>query len=166
MGWSSPWEGAWRGWTEPYLPYKNYYLESGWWTVKKMYEQGLLVEGEKAGFWCAHCETVLAGYEVTDSYKQVTDPSIFVKFPLRGEDKTFLLVWTTTPWTLSSNVAIAVHPEEIYVKVKVGKEIFILAKKRLAVLKELEISGKVIESFKGKKLEGMTYRGILDTPMQ
>jgi len=158
--------GAWRGWVEPYLTYKNYYLESGWWSVKKLFEKGLLVEGEKPGFWCSHCETVLAGYEVSDSYKNVQDPSVFVKFPVRGEKGTFFLVWTTTPWTLPSNVAIAVHPDENYVKVETGAGKLILAEKRLAVLEELEIGHKVLEKKKGKELEGMKYSGIVDTPIQ
>jgi len=158
--------GAWRGWLEPYMTYKNHFLESGWWSVKQMYERGLLVEGNKSGYWCSHCETVLAGYEVTDSYKQVTDPSIFVKFPVRGEKNTFFLVWTTTPWTLPSNVAIAVHPNENYVKVEVSGEKLILAEKRLSALEELEIGYKVLEKIPGKKLEGMKYNGVVDTPLQ
>ncbi len=157
--------GAWRGWVEPYLTYRNYYLESGWWSVKRMWERGLLVEGEKPGFWCSHCETVLAGYEVSDSYRNVQDPSIFVKFPLRGEDAS-LLVWTTTPWTLTSNVCIAVHPEEAYVKVETGAGSLVLAEKRLEVLGELGIGYKVLEKFPGKRLEGRKYSGVLDTPLQ
>lgn len=157
--------GAWRGWVEPYLTYKNYYLESGWWSVKQMYERGLLVEGERSGFWCSHCETVLAGYEVTDSYKNVQDPSLYVKFPVKGEDS-FLLVWTTTPWTLPSNVAIAVHPDETYVKVGVGEEKLILAEKRLPVLGELGKKYTLLEKYKGRQLEGMKYLRVVDTPLQ
>jgi len=108
--------GAWRGWLEPYMTYKNYYLESGWWTVKQLYDKGLLAEGHRPGFWCPKCETVLAGYEVTDSYKNLEDPSIFIKFPVMGKHNEFLLVWTTTPWTLPANVAVVAHPDETYVK--------------------------------------------------
>jgi isoleucyl-tRNA synthetase len=78
---------AWRGWVEPYLTSDNAYRESGWWTIKNMYENGQLFEGQKPGFWCPSCQTVLSGYEVTDSYKNVEDPSIFIKFPVRGYDK-------------------------------------------------------------------------------
>jgi len=152
--------GALRGWLNPYLTSENYYIESGWWTVKTLYEKGLLVEGTKPSFWCSHCETVLSGYEVTDSYKDVEDPSIFVKFPLGNNE--YLLVWTTTPWTLNANVAVCVHPEEIYVKAKVGEEIFILAEKRLQILDKCEI----IEKFSGKKLEGLKYKPLLDIPLQ
>lgn len=163
--------GAWRGWLKPYLTSENYYIESGWWTVKKIYEKGLLVEGEKPGFWCSHCETVLAGYEVTDSYKNIEDHSIFVKFPLAGK-KEFLLVWTTTPWTLPANVAICAHPEEQYVKAEVKKEnkketeVLILAEKRLKLLDELGTKYKILEKFQGKKLEGEKYLPILDIPLQ
>ncbi|MFH1978399.1 MAG: isoleucine--tRNA ligase [Candidatus Aenigmatarchaeota archaeon] len=158
---------AWRGWVEPYLTYKNYYLESGWWTIKNVYEKGLLSEGHKPGFWCSHCETVLAGYEVTDSYKNLEDPSIFIKFPLKDEKDTFLLVWTTTPWTLPSNVAIAAHPDEKYVKVEVMTgEKLILAEKRLEVLTDLDIGYKIVETFNGKKLENKKYLGVVDVDLQ
>lgn len=157
---------AWRGWIDPYLTYTNDYLESGWWSIKQIAEKGLLIEGERSGFWCTHCETVLAGYEVTDSYKTVQDPSITVKFPVRGEPGTFLLVWTTTPWTLPSNVAIAVHPQETYTKVRVGQEILILAEKRLSVLDEIGLSYQVIDHLKGTSLEGLAYHGVVDTPLQ
>ncbi len=158
---------AWKGWLEPYLTYKNYYLESGWWTVKKLFDKGLFVEGHKPGFWCSHCETVLAGYEVTDSYKNVEDPSIFIKFPVKGKKDEFFLVWTTTPWTLPSNVCIAAHPEEKYVKVEIPTgEKLILAEKRVDVLSELEISYKVVEKFTGKDLNGMKYTRVVDTPLQ
>ena len=158
--------GAWRGWQDPYLTYKDYYLESGWWTVKKLYEKGLLAEGRRPGLWCPHCETVLSGYEVTDSYKNMEDPSIFIKFPIKGRKGEYLLVWTTTPWTLPANVAVAVHPTESYVKVRVGEEKLILAEKRLEALSRLEIGYKVLEKFPGKKLAGLRYESVLDVPLQ
>jgi len=131
--------GAWRGWLEPYMTYKNYYLESGWWTVKQLYDKGLLAEGYRPGFWCPKCETVLAGYEVTDSYKNLEDPSIFIKFPVMGKHNEFLLVWTTTPWTLPANVAVVAHPDETYVKAEISTgEKLILAEKLLRVLEDLE----------------------------
>ncbi len=157
--------GAWRGWLEPYLTYKNYYIESGWWTIKKLWSAGLLVEGQRPGYWCPRCETVLAGYEVTDSYKVVEDPSIYIKFKLRGRPEQ-LVVWTTTPWTLPANVAVAVHPDERYVRVRVGDELLILAKKRLTVLDEMGLKYRVEEEFAGKELEGLRYEPVLDVPLQ
>lgn len=157
--------GAWRGWLSPYLTSENYYIESGWWTVKKIYENGLFEEGQKPGFWCPHCETVLSGYEASDSYKDVEDPSIFVKFKLKGNNE-YLLVWTTTPWTLPGNVAVCVHPDEEYVKAKVDEEILILAEKRLEIFEQLEKSYTIIEKIHGKKLEGLEYEPILDTNSQ
>jgi isoleucyl-tRNA synthetase len=160
--------GAWRGWLEPYMTYKNYYLESGWWTVKRLYEKGMLVEGEKPLFWCPHCETTLAGYEVTDSYKDVTDYSIYVKYPVKGKKNEYILIWTTTPWTLPANVAIAVHPDETYVRVRMGGDVIIMAEKRLKdVAKESGIDDyKVLEKIKGKDLAGMKYEPALDIPLQ
>jgi len=160
--------GAWRGWVDPYMTYKNYYLESGWWTVKRLWEKGMLVEGEKPVYWCPHCETTLSGYEVTDSYKDVSDYSIYVKYPVLGQDFTYIVIWTTTPWTLPANVAVAVHPDENYVRAKVGSEYYILAEKRLKeAFKEMGIEKySVAEKFKGKKLEGMKYEPVMRIPLQ
>lgn len=158
--------GAWRGWVDPYMTYKNYYLESGWWTIKKMFEKGLFVEGYRPGFWCSHCETVLTGYEVTDSYADLEDTSIFVKFPVKGRKNEYFLVWTTTPWTLPSNVSIAVHPDETYVKAEVEGETIILAEKRLEILQQMEIGYTIKEKMKGKDLEGVSYEPVLEVPIQ
>ncbi|MBI5347329.1 MAG: isoleucine--tRNA ligase [Candidatus Aenigmarchaeota archaeon] len=157
--------GVWRGWVKPYLTSENYYLESGWWTVKQWFEKGLLIEGKKPGFWCPRCETVLSGYEVSDSYKTLEDPSIFIKFPVKGR-KEYLLVWTTTPWTLAANVAIVAHPDEIYVKAKVGDDILIIAEKRLEELEKIEMDYQILEKFPGKKLERMGYDPVLKVPQQ
>ncbi|MBI2084740.1 MAG: isoleucine--tRNA ligase [Candidatus Aenigmarchaeota archaeon] len=161
--------GAWRGYVPPYITFENYYIESGWWTVKQLAEKGMLVEGEKSTFWCSHCGTALAGYEVSDSYADVKDPYIYVKFPVKGRDKEFLLAFTTTPWTLVDNVALAVHPQEYYVRVKVGSEIYILAEKRVeAILKDLLKKEKyeVLEKFFGKELDGIKYLPVLSVPAQ
>src|SRR3989344_8303383 len=153
--------GAWRGWLAPYLTSENYFIESGWWTVKQWFEKGMLVEGTKPGFWCTHCETVLAGIESSESYKNIEDPSIFVKFKISGRDEYFL-VWTTTPWTLPSNVALAVHPDETYVKIDAEGEIFILAEKRVESLKDY----KLLEKIPGKNLVGMSYEPLFLTQTQ
>ena len=159
--------GVWKGWLEPYMTHKNYYLEAGWWTVKQLYEKGMLVEGYKPGFWCPHCETVLSGYEVTDSYKDIEDPSIYVKFPVLGKKNEYLLVWTTTPWTLPANVAIVAHPDEIYVKIKVEKETWILAKKLVEeVMNKVGKKYKIIEEIKGSELEGIKYKPVIEAKVQ
>ncbi len=158
--------GSWYSWKEPYLTYDNDYIEAGWWAFSTMYKKGLVYEGKKPVFWCPHCETALAGYEVTDSYKMVTDPAIYVKFPLKGKQNTFLLVYTTTPWTLIANVAVAVHPDEPYVIVETAQGNLILAKPRLSVLQELGIGYKIIEELAGKKLDGVSYEPLLDAPTQ
>ncbi len=160
--------GAWRGYLEPYITFKNYYIESGWWTVKQLFEKGMLVMGDKSIHWCPHCETALAGYEVSDSYADVKDPSIYVKFPVVGKENEYIVVWTTTPWTLISNVAIAVNPNEYYLRVKVGNEILIIAEKRVEpVLKDLlNKEYEILEKFLGKELDGIKYKPLLDVPSQ
>ncbi|MFH1003986.1 MAG: class I tRNA ligase family protein, partial [Bacteroidota bacterium] len=158
---------AWRGWVKPYLTLDDYYKESGWWTIKKLYEKGLLVQGFRPGFWCPHCETVLSGYDVTDSYKDIEDHSIFVKFKVYDSKPVkFLLVWTTTPWTLPANVALCVHPDEKYVETEVENEILILAEKRISILDEFGKQYKVIRKFPGKDIVGMKYEPLLDIPLQ
>ncbi len=160
--------GAWRYYAEPYFTYKDYYIESGWWTIKQLHEKSLLVEGEKPVYWCPHCETTLSGYEVSDSYKDMQDPSIYVKIKIINTKNEFLLVWTTTPWTLAANVAVVVHPSEIYAKVRVGSEIFIIAEKRIEpLLKEkLNLQFQILEKFKGEELNGLEYEPVLSLPQQ
>ncbi len=160
--------GAWRGWVNPYLTVENYYIQSAWWTFKKMAEKGMLYQGEKPTYWCPHCQTALSGYEVTDSYEEVKDPNIYVKFQIAGKDNEYIVISTTTPWTLVSNVAIAVHPDEYYVKARVGKEKLIISEKRVeAVLKELvKVDYEIEEKFLGKELAGLKYLPVLDVPIQ
>ncbi|MBI4441521.1 isoleucine--tRNA ligase [Candidatus Woesearchaeota archaeon] len=158
--------GSWYSWKDPYLTYDNEYIESGWWTFATMWKKGLAYEGKRPVFWCPHCETALAGYEVTDSYKMVQDPAVYVKFPVKGQANTFLLVYTTTPWTLVSNVAIALHPEEPYVLAETAQGNLILAKPRLSVLADLGVGYKIRDEFPGKKLEGTAYEPVLDVPAQ
>ncbi len=159
--------GAWRGYFEPYLTDENYYIESAWWAIKEMWKKGMLYKGSKAVYWCPHCETTLAGYEVTDSYAEIEDPYIYVKFPLKNRENEFLVVATTTPWTLVGNVAIAVHPDADYVRVKVGEEILILSESRVeAVLETLGMKGEILERVKGRDLEGLRYEPAIDAPIQ
>ena len=160
--------GAWRGWFEGYFTYKDYFIESAWWTAKQLHEKGLLVEGEKAVHWCPHCETALSGYEVSDSYKDLQAPSIYVKFKVKGADNEYFLAWTTTPWTLPANVALAVHGDEYYARVKVGGDVLIVAEKRLAQAlgEEIGVEYEVVSRVKGSDLEGVEYEPLLDVPLQ
>ncbi|MEB3859778.1 MAG: isoleucine--tRNA ligase [Desulfurococcales archaeon] len=155
--------GAFMDWKRPYITYDNSYIESGWWLIKRAHEKGLLYRGLKVLHWCPRCETTLADYEVSE-YRLLEDPSIYVKFPVEGEDKTFFLVWTTTPWTLPANAFLMVHPDIYYVKVRVGDETLILAEPRLEeVMEEAGVRDySVVERFKGRELEGARYRHPLE----
>ncbi|MCS7094103.1 MAG: isoleucine--tRNA ligase [Candidatus Aenigmarchaeota archaeon] len=159
--------GDWRGYFQPYLTLENYYIEAGWWSVKEMWKKGMLYVGEKPTYWCPHCETSLSGYEVTDSYSNVKDPYIYVKFPVKNREKEYLVVFTTTPWTLVSNVAIVVKGDENYIKVELNGEKLIIAEKRLKPLEELlKVKFKVVEKFLGKDLEGVEYKPVLKVSAQ
>ncbi|MBU1197984.1 isoleucine--tRNA ligase [Candidatus Micrarchaeota archaeon] len=159
--------GAWRFYSEPYFTYKDYYIESGWWTLKQMEDKGLLTRGQKSTYWCPHCETSLSGYEVSDSYKDLSDPSIYIKFKLKNKSNEFLLVWTTTPWTLASNVSVIAHPKEKYVRAQSGKEVLVFGEKRLEFLKEkLKTDLIVLETFPGKKMDQWEYEPVLDVGVQ
>jgi len=161
--------GVWMDWDHPYRTIDSNYIQAAWWLVKRAYERGLLSEGYMVFHWCPRCETVLSGYEVTDEYRDVRDPSIYVKFPLENSSNEYILIWTTTPWTLPSNVAIMVHPKEVYVKARVGNEIYILAEARCeAVFNEVGVNYDIIERFTGASLEGLRYVPALldEVPLQ
>ncbi len=150
--------GASLDWKGAYRTMDDYYIESAWWGIKRIWEEGRLKKGVQVVHWCPRCETVLADYEVSE-YKDLRDPSIFVKFPLKDRPGESLLIWTTTPWTLPANVAVMVHPDETYVRVRVGGEVLILMEARLeAVASELGWENyEVIERFPGSELEGLSY---------
>jgi len=158
--------GSWYSWKDPYITYHNNYLESVWWSFKRMWEKGMVYEGKKPVFWCPKCETALAGYETTDSYTNVQDPLIIVKFKVKGTQNDYLLVFTTTPWTLPSNVIIAAKEDGVYLKVKTKEGNLILAKNLIKLLDDLELEYEILDEFKGKKLEGLEYESLLDVPAQ
>ncbi|MBO4502851.1 MAG: isoleucine--tRNA ligase, partial [Candidatus Methanomethylophilus sp.] len=112
--------GVWMDWEKPYQTLKLDYMESGWWTVQQAYRKGLLKDSSRVVTWCPRCETALAEAEI--DYSDETDPSVMVRFPLKNEKDVSILIWTTTPWTLPSNMAVAVHPAETYAKVKMSGE--------------------------------------------
>jgi len=160
--------GVFMDWEDPYLTLRDEYIEAGWWLIKKIDEQGLLDREYRVVYWCPRCSTTLAEYEV--EYHELEDPSIYVKFPVRGRDKEYLLIWTTTPWTLIANTFIMVHPDETYVKIRVEDEYYILAKQRLNhFIEETGVRDySVVEEFKGSEIIGLEYDHPLEdiVPLQ
>ncbi len=135
------------------------YTETVWWIFKELHKKGLVYEGFKAMHLCPHCGTTLSNFEVSQGYKDITDISVTAKFELMDEPGTYFLAWTTTPWTLPGNVALAVNPEVDYVKVKIGKDKFILAESRLSTIKD---TYEIVEKTEGKALIGMSYKPLFD----
>lgn len=142
----------------PYLTYKNDYIETEWWILKKFFDEGLFYEGTKVTPYCPRCGTGLASHEVAQGYKQVDVSTVIVPFKLKDKDEYFL-VWTTTPWTLLANVALCVNPNEEYVKVLVQGKYFILAKALME--KVIGSDAEIIDTFKGKDLEYTEYEQLL-----
>jgi len=151
--------GVWMDWNSPYVTFTNDYIESAWWTLKRSYEKGLLRMDLRVIHWCPRCETALAEHEVRGEYSDVRDPSLFARFKLVGKPNEYLLIWTTTPWTLPANVAVCVHPDHLYARVGVGDDIYILAEALVAdVMGKLGISNyRLMGQVKGKELEGTSY---------
>jgi len=184
--------GRWVDMENDYRTMDATYTESVWWIFKTLHEKGLIYEGFKSMNLCPHCETTLSNFEVAQGYKDITDISVFAKFKLTGDSVTklavvdggenagkdsaeksandsvpvYLIAWTTTPWTLPGNVALAVNPKIEYVKILVTegdeqkKGLFILAKERLVVLKDLKY--EVLETMLGSKLVGLSYEPLFD----
>jgi isoleucyl-tRNA synthetase len=151
--------GVWMDWDDPYITFRNEYIEAAWWTLKRAYEKDLLKRDLRVIHWCPRCETALAEHEVRGEYREVSDPSVYVKFKLREKPNEYLLIWTTTPWTLPADLAVCVHPDFEYARVLVGDAIYILARGLLQrVFSELGIRQyQILEVSKGKELEGISY---------
>ena len=152
----------WIDMEHPYVTYHNSYIESVWWILKQFWEKGLLYQDYKVVPYCPRCGTPLSSHELALGYREGTkDPSIFVKFPVKGEKDTYFLVWTTTPWTLPGNVALAVDPDLDYVEVEQNGEKYILAEARLKEsIREEYGEYKVLRKFKGKELVGKHYEPL------
>ncbi|GLI51998.1 isoleucine--tRNA ligase [Tepidanaerobacter syntrophicus] len=149
--------GFWIDMDNPYVTYHNTYIESVWWALKEIWKKGLLYKGNKVVPYCPRCGTSLSSHEVAQGYKEVEDPSVFVKFPVAGKEDTYFLVWTTTPWTLPSNAALAVKDNYTYVLVEQNGEKYILAEGRLEVL---DGEYKILDRFAGKELASLKYEPI------
>ncbi len=145
--------GFWLDLDDPYITFKNDYIESVWWILKQFWDQDMLFEGHKIVPYCPRCGTSLSSHEVSQGYKEVRDPSIFIKLKVIDAEEYFL-VWTTTPWTLLSNVALAVGPDHSYVRVRNKGDVLILAEDLLHVLDD---EREVIETVKGSDLIGLRY---------
>ncbi|OGI57115.1 hypothetical protein A3B85_03225 [Candidatus Nomurabacteria bacterium RIFCSPHIGHO2_02_FULL_37_13] len=149
--------GYWIDFKNPYITYENPYIESIWNIVKKINDQGLLYKDYRVVPWCPRCGTVLSSHELAQGYEDVKDLSVYIKFKAKGQDNTYILAWTTTPWTLPGNVALAIGEKIEYVKIKVGNEILILAKARLPILTD---PYEIIDEVKGKDLVGLEYEPL------
>jgi len=156
--------GYWVDLDDAYITFTNEYIQSVWWILKTFWERDLLYQGYKVVPYCPRCGTPLSDHEVALGYRETEDPSIYVRLPLVDEPDTSLLIWTTTPWTLPGNVAVAAHPDIDYVIVERklpegGSERLILAQRLVARALKGE-SVKIIDSFKGKKLNGKRYKPL------
>ena len=160
--------GYWVDMEHPYVTYHNDYIESVWWALKQMWEKGLLYEGHKVMPYCPRCGTALSSHEVAQGYKDVKDLTCIAKFKIVGEENKYFLAWTTTPWTLPSNLALCVNKSYTYaeVKVNVGNEEepkyenYILAKDLIeTVLKDKEY--ELVKEFKGEELLGVKYEQLM-----
>ena len=152
--------GFWADMENPYVTYENDYIESVWWSLKTIADKGLLYKGHKVVPYCPRCGTALSSHEVAQGYKDVTEESIFVKFRVKGEDGTYFMAWTTTPWTLPSNVALCVNPKETYVKVELDREYIIMAKALVEPV--LGEGARIVEEYKGTDLEYKEYEPLYD----
>ncbi|MBS3176036.1 isoleucine--tRNA ligase [Candidatus Woesearchaeota archaeon] len=176
--------GAWFDFENAYMPITQEYIEGEWWLIKQAHEKGRLYEGERTMTWCSSCATACAKHEL--EYKKIRDHSIFVKFKLKNNLKTkitsakvsakdneknlnnseneYLIIWTTTPWTIPFNLAVMVHPEFDYVKCKVDNEIWIVAKTlaNKVIAEHAEKGFEILEEIKGKKLEGLEYEPLFE----
>ena len=152
--------GRWADMENPYKTMDLDYMESIWWVFKELWDKGLIYEDYRSMHICPRCETTLSQSEVSEGYKDIKDISVIVKFELTGEPGTYLLAWTTTPWTLIGNVALAVGEDIDYVKVKAGKENYILAKDQLPNFPNLP--NKNAQAIKTKSLINKKYKPLFD----
>ncbi|MAE70402.1 MAG: isoleucine--tRNA ligase [Gemmatimonadetes bacterium] len=149
--------GFWVDLDKAYVTYHREYVESVWWALSRLFEKGLLYRGHKVVWWWPQGGTTLSAGEVGQGYREVDDPSITVRFRVTDEPNTYLLTWTTTPWTLPSNVAISVHPELEYAYVRCGDDLLIVASER-----QDQVEGKVEKTVLGAELTGLRYEPLYE----
>jgi len=153
--------GRWADYSESYSTMDNNYIESVWWVLKQLWDKGLVEKNYRVSPYCPRCATTISNFEVNQGYKEVKDKSIYVKFKIKNKDfeNTYFLVWTTTPWTLPGNIALAINEDLDYCLVENNGEKYVLAKNRLSVL---EGESAIIKEFKGKELVGISYEPMFD----
>ncbi len=149
--------GYWADQQNPYVTYENNYIESIWNILATADKQKLLYKDYKVVPWCPRCGTALSSHELAQGYQEVKDLSVYAKFKIKGVDNGYFLAWTTTPWTLPGNIALAAGKDIVYVEAKVGGEILVLAKEKLALLSE---GYEIVAEHKGSEMEGMEYEPI------
>ena len=153
--------GFWADMKNPYITYKDDYIESEWWSLKEIWKKGLLYKGFKVVPYCPRCGTALSSHEVAQGYKEVSDVSATVRFKVVGREDTYILAWTTTPWTLPSNVALCVNAHEDYCEFALDGQTYILAQALLhAVFGEKAHEGQVLKTMKGAELCGTAYEPL------
>ena len=154
--------GFWADMDNPYITYDNDYIESEWWALKTIYEKGLLYKGHKIVPYCPRCGTALSSHEVAQGYKEVKETSATVRFRVPDEENTYFLAWTTTPWTLPSNVSLCVNPDVTYAYVRVdGKETLIMAKDLIETVLEGH-EAEIVKEVLGKELEYKHYEPLFE----
>jgi isoleucyl-tRNA synthetase len=158
--------GYWVDMENPYVTYHDNYIESVWWALKQMWDKDLLYKGHKVIPYCSRCGTALSSHEVAQGYKDVKEATAFVKFKVKGEENKYILAWTTTPWTLPSNMALTINKAYTYVEVLNNGEIYIVAKDLAP--KVIEGDYEIIKEFKGEELLGTEYEQLFkfETPKE
>ncbi|MBB6696924.1 isoleucine--tRNA ligase [Clostridium algidicarnis] len=151
--------GFWVDMDSPYVTYDNNYIESVWWALNQMWKKDLLYKGHKVMPYCPRCGTSLSSHEVAQGYKDVKESTAVTKFKVKGEENKYILAWTTTPWTLPSNVALAINKKYNYAEIKVGEEYYILAKDLIhSVIGDIEY--ELVKEFKGEEILGLEYEQL------
>ncbi len=157
--------GFWADMEHPYVTYDNTYIESEWWALKTLWDKGMLYKGHKIVPYCPRCGTALSSHEVAQGYKAVKENSVFVRFKTVGEEDTYFAAWTTTPWTLPSNVALCVSPTDEYVKIAVPKDLDGTEKKVMyymagCLVPQLFDEYEILERYQGTELVGKKYEAL------
>ena len=166
LRYTSEWErvvnrmGRWVDFKNGYRTMDRDYMESIWWVFRQLWDKDLIYEGYKILPYCPRCATPLSNFEANQGYKDVTDPAVTIRFALKEEENTYILAWTTTPWTLPSNLALATGPEIDYVKVKDGDDFYYIARERVASYYKEQ--PEIVWNGKGKELEGKKYTPLFN----